>query len=290
MKKKILLVALLISILCCMNAYAGWKQEGGEWHYYDTSGNLVRNEFKNSNGTYFYLDENGNIAKNCEKIIDNYYYKFDADGKYVRSKLDENGQLGYVQGDYAMNQQQQYWNKKSNPFQNNQTVQWINATYAILTKNDGNHIRAFGGFLITDDLPDPEYAKNMVKTKLREGLSSAWGVTDRTSAEAVVERLIQSGQATGSAWDYSRAMSNLGFYYHADYYTLEESLDKSLEVAKMIQGTYHSWDEFVESYLVGYESWSGTSVKDRREIYEKLKASVFNPYAIDWNLELTKSW
>jgi len=187
-------------------------------------------EFINSNGTYFYLDENGNIAKNCEKIIDNYYYKFDADGKYVRSKLDENGQLGYVQGDYAMNQQQQYWNKKSNPFQNNQTVQWINATYAILTKNDGNHIRAFGGFLITDDLPDPEYAKNMVKTKLREGLSSAWGVTDRTSAEAVVERLIQSGQATGSAWDYSRAMSNLGFYYHADYYTLEESLDKSLEV------------------------------------------------------------
>lgn len=115
------------------------KQDGSEWHYYDTSGNLVRNEFKNSNGTYFYLDENGNIAKNCEKIIDNYYYKFDADGNYVCSKLDENGQLGYVQGDYALNQQQQYWNKKSNPFQNNQTVQWINATYAILTKNDGNN-------------------------------------------------------------------------------------------------------------------------------------------------------
>jgi len=132
--------------------------------------------------------------------------------------------------------------------------------------------------------------KNIVKERLQKGLVSAWGVYDHESAEGVIERLIQHGQETGSAWDYSRAMSNLGFYYHADYYTLDESLDKSLEIARLIQTSFSSWDEFTESYLSGYETWSGKSAKFRRETYDGLKTSAFNPYAIDWNLELKKSW
>jgi len=48
-------------------------------------------------------------------------------------KANTNHQQEYFDNDYAMNRQQQYWNNKANPFKDNQEVQWINATYAILT-------------------------------------------------------------------------------------------------------------------------------------------------------------
>ena len=87
-----------------------------------------------------------------------------------------------------------------------------------------------------------------------------------------------------------QSMSNLGFYYIAGYYTIEETLDKSLETAKTIQTKISSWDEFVESYLAGDASWSGTDASDRRYIYEQLKTSAFNPFSLDWNMPLEKSW
>ncbi len=38
-----------------------------------------------------------------------------------------------------------------------------------------------------------------------------------------------------------QSMSNLGFYYIAGYYTIEETLDKSLETAKTIQTKFSYW-------------------------------------------------
>ena len=64
-----------------------------------------------------------------------------------------------------------------------------------------------------------------------------------------MEELLDSAKDSGSAWDYSRVESNLGFYYLADYYTEKEALDKALEVAKEIQECFGSWDDFVDSYL-----------------------------------------
>lgn len=57
----------------------------------------------------------------------------------------------------------------------------------------------------------------------------------------------------------------------------------------MIQTRFSSWDQFVNSYLEGYAAWAGAK-EDRRAIYEGLKTSAFNPFAIDWNLKLEKSW
>ena len=85
-------------------------------------------------------------------------------------------------------------------------------------------------------------------------------------------------------------MSNLGYYYLAGYYVETEALDRGLEIAKEIQALYGSWDVFAESYLAGYASWSGDSSESRRQIYESLKQSSWNPYALDWNLPLEKSW
>ena len=99
------------------------------------------------------------------------------------------------------------------------------------------------------------------------------------------------------AWDYTRALNLLGWYYIAGYYTQEEALDKSLEVAKELQTLYNSWEDVVESYFLGFTYWVGEDPNDsssqlfeRRKIYEELKASSNNPYQLDWNIDLKKVW
>lgn len=116
---------------------------------------------------------------------------------------------------------------------------------------------------------------------------------DAEEAESYAEGLAfyeQYGENAIAAWDYSRAMSLLGYYYLAGYYTEEEALDKAFEVAQTIQGTFDSWDGFMESYFEGYEYWAGESSDERRGIYEEIKTASDNPYSIDWNLTLEKSW
>lgn len=100
----------------------------------------------------------------------------------------------------------------------------------------------------------------------------------------------QYGTDAAAGWDYSRAMWLLSYYYLAGYYTEEEALDQSLELAKIIQGTFDSWDSFMESYFAGYEYWSEENSDERREIYENLKSSSDNPFTLDWNTTLEKSW
>lgn len=95
---------------------------------------------------------------------------------------------------------------------NNKTVQWINATYAILTKHNGGNIRAFGGSLKVDG--KEENGAEIDKTtrdQTRKMLKQSWGVTDRASADEALNELLESAKESGSAWDYSRAESNLGF-------------------------------------------------------------------------------
>lgn len=98
------------------------------------------------------------------------------------------------------------------------------------------------------------------------------------------------GEHAIDAWDYCRALNLLCFYYAADLYTKEEALDASLEIAKEMQSIYGSWDELIDSYLRGYEYWSEESSDERRAIYEDLKSRDDNPFAIDYNIILEKTW
>lgn len=100
----------------------------------------------------------------------------------------------------------------------------------------------------------------------------------------------EKGEDAIAGWDYSRAMSLLGYYYLAGYYTEEEALDASLALAQTIQTSFDSWDDFMESYFAGYEYWAEESSEERREIYADLKAASDNPYSVDWNLNLEKTW
>ncbi len=98
------------------------------------------------------------------------------------------------------------------------------------------------------------------------------------------------GDTAIDGWDYCRALNLLSYYYIAGYYTQEEALDKSLEIAKSFQSEFTSWDELIDSYLRGYEYWSDESSDERRKTYEEIKKRNDNPYAVDYNITLEKSW
>lgn len=76
----------------------------------------------------------------------------------------------------------------------------------------------------------------------------------------------------------------------AQYYTEEEALNKSLEIAQMVQPLFGSWEELVESYLRGYEYWAEESAEERRQVFEDLKSRPDNPYQVDYNTKLEKTW
>lgn len=100
----------------------------------------------------------------------------------------------------------------------------------------------------------------------------------------------QYGSGAISGWDYCRALNLLSLYYLAGYYTEQETLDKSLEVAQTAQPLYESWDDMIASYLRGYEYWSGESSAERQSLYEELKSRDDNPYQVDFKMELKKTW
>ena len=213
------------------------------------------------------------------------------------------------------------------------TVQWFNASYAILTDANGQDYNLFGG-------AEPGTVMEM---QYQAMLDSSWGVTDRASAdetldwilteghrddimitgellsmmveecgeEGLVDFLMQEydesqeeadfdaatyqmykeyGETAIDGWDYCRALSLLSFYYMAGYYTKEEALDKSLEIAQTVQPLFGSWDELIDSYLRGYEYWAEADSSERREIYEELLAADDNPFRVDYNTTLEKTW
>ncbi len=100
----------------------------------------------------------------------------------------------------------------------------------------------------------------------------------------------EKGADALAGWDYCRALSLMGYYYLSGYYTEEEALDKSLEISQTLQPMFQSWDELVDSYLAGYEYWSEESSQERRAIYEELKGQEENPYAVDYQTALEKTW
>lgn len=178
-----------------------------------------------------------------------------------------------------------------------ETVRWFNATYALLTAINGGNTNIPGGF----------EASEVMEQTMKEMLARDWNVSDRTSADEMFQWAMTEGHNQEAenvygengikAWDYSRAMSLLGYYYIAGFYTYEEAMDKSLEAAQEIQNMYKSWDEFVYSYLLGYQYWSEDDPTDpnsqyakRRDFYEELKLQENGPFSIDWNLTLKKEW
>ncbi len=105
------------------------------------------------------------------------------------------------------------------------------------------------------------------------------------------------GEAGIKAWDLSRVGTIMGFGYAAGYCTYEEALDGMLEAAKIAQQSFGSWEEFNQSYLLGYAYWSEESLEDpdssaaeRASIIKELEAQANGPFSVDWGITLEKDW
>ena len=120
---------------------------------------------------------------------------------------------------------------------------------------------------------------------------------DRAYYQVVYEAYNQFGENAIAGWDLSRAMQMCAWYYLAGYYTYEEAMDASLEIATRLQSTFGSWDEMMQSYLYGFQYWAEDDMEnpdsdsyERREIYNTLKEMPNGPFSVDWNLTFQKDW
>lgn len=107
------------------------------------------------------------------------------------------------------------------------------------------------------------------------------------------DRYSANGENTVSGWDYSRALYILANLYLAGYCTPEEALDASLNIAETIQANFDSWDDYMESYFIGYVYYywtKGYTIGGMADDYEALRNIKDGPYSIDFKLELEKSW
>ncbi len=100
-----------------------------------------------------------------------------------------------------------------------------------------------------------------------------------------------------AAWDLCRVNQLYADFYLCGFMEYEEAMDASLENSRNLQKMYSSWDEMMDAYMLGYQLWQGdpdvtedSPTKERRSYYEMLKNSDDNPYELDWNLNLEKSW
>lgn len=291
---------LSLSMVC--SVYAGtWKQEDtrpvsqdgvSNWWYQEDDGSYPSSQWKSIDGKYYYFNEEGWMLAGTM-----------APGNY---QVDESGAM--ISGDTSG------FGATTGYTRQEDMIQWFNNGYAILTASNSWDTSLFGG----------TWKSSYTRKMIADGLKSSWGVTDRASADETMNWLLTTGHRTSwkrsvaylnpnggdqfsldmiaayerkgddgiSAWDYGRALQLAAWYYLADYYTYEEALDQSLEIAKQMQPRFSSWEDMAESYLRGYEYWkrSADAYKQRKEIYDRLKNSADNPYTVDWNLNLMKTW
>lgn len=82
------------------------------------------------------------------------------------------------------------------------------------------------------------------------------------------------------------------WFYLVDYYKEPECLDRQLEIAKMIQPEFTSWDDYNSSYMNGYRNWSNNEdkIENRQFIYNYLNKLDDGPFSVKWSLPLTKTW
>lgn len=227
--------------------------------------------------------------------------------------------------------------KKAEEITLSDTLRWFNATYAVITTKNKANVNLVGGLEegdaaklqmqnglkqswgVTDHASAQENLQwlldeghnaelledytemglgEVTREELEEILSyGEFTAEDRAYYQVVYEACNQFGENAISGWDLSRAMQMCAWYYLAGYYTYEEAMDASLEIATRLQSTFGSWDEMMQSYLYGFQYWAQDDMEnpdsdsyERREIYNTLKEMPNGPFSVDWNLTFQKDW
>ena len=168
---------------------------------------------------------------------------------------------------------------------------WCAATFAVWS-------RSFSGMEGFPLITGARGTRGQVRT-FRDSLAEAWDIHNKKEGLQTVRELTDGWagvlDAHESGWDLCRATQLLGMMYLVGMLTRDELDQEFSRVGRVIQRSFSSWDELVESYLEGFRAWVDRTGRDgagnlafRREIYERLKRQSFSPYSIPWNTDL--SW
>ena len=214
------------------------------------------------------------------------------------------------------------------------TIKWFNSTYAIFTVTSGGNYNKIGGstksilktlsnqsalkdwwgITTKDELENTLYwllngghNSELLDEYFELNLENYTSTTNNyNTEEKIINQIIfeaysRYGNKAILGWDLSRAMQIIASAYIAEYYTYEEAMDKSLSIAKLIQKSFNSWEELVNSYLLGHKYWFHSNFQTenvhykntpeyREKIYAQIKSFKISPYTIPWNLKLEKNW
>lgn len=100
-----------------------------------------------------------------------------------------------------------------------------------------------------------------------------------------------------AAWDLCRINQLCGDFYICGYMTYEEAMDISLKNSLVLQDMFSSWEDMVDSYMLGYQFWKSDPAMDddsptmqRYHYYEQLCDLDDGPYTLDWDMKFEKDW
>lgn len=134
---------------------------------------------------------------------------------------------------------------------------------------------------------------------LKKGLDDQWGITSREKGLAQVSLLTDQADSQSmsmdAAWDLCRATQLLGMMYLTGLIGRDEMDAGYRKACAAIQRRFRSWEELAEGYLAGYESFclqrygqkAAQMAASRRQVYERLKAEPYGPYAVAWDISMT---
>lgn len=95
------------------------------------------------------------------------------------------------------------------------------------------------------------------------------------------------------AWDLQRVLYLCSLGYASGYISVDNMLHWSVKAGEKLQSIYDGWEDYMESYLLGYGFWSNTNpdlkgdtANYRRIIYNEASKYKYNPWEIPWNCEL----
>lgn len=290
----------------------------------DTFPNALRTVSKTGTATHDNGEE-GHVVMECAETENAYYcFLFMFEGRFSVKRI-------YLRDALAFEELNILTEVPSD------TIRWFNASCAILTKINGGTMDLIGGhepsFAIRSSSQrllirawDVNDAASLIESvewltsagSNQEALENieAIGITGDTRDEvlaeleadgwdenniiwimAVFDAKAAYGDLAISGYDYSRAMSLLGWGYLSKYLTYEETMDKMLKIAQEIQQNFDSWDDFIASYFYGYTYWNWPTMElpssefyERYQVYEDIKAEENSVFSVDFKTELQKEW
>lgn len=155
-----------------------------------------------------------------------------------------------------------------------------------------------------------EFAQEMAELAARYGgysqqqlIAAAKQMDPHADEDSYLPRMVLAARQMGDkallGWDTARVAYLSQYCYLAGYLSMEEMLDLAVDAGEMAQSAFSSWEELMESYLLGTQFWQQENAGDpqsmtfqRRRLYDEIcqgkHSHGYNPFLVDFHTPLSK--